>query len=190
MRSSGSKESHESCESITNLVAGILSQGADDVTHLDPPSRKKMPALKILLVDDSVMIRKATSRALSKDGHEVEVAQHGAECLKKLEASKLDSVNRNRFTFNLILMDLQMPVMDGLEATKRIRAMELAMIQEDDGADCTLGTPHIMIIGISANSESEARADCLSSGMDGFIEKPVTTQAFREYYLKLQSASK
>ena len=69
----------------------------------------KIPKLRILLVDDAPMLRKATSRALMKEGHDVEVAHHGAECLKVLESKD--------FAFDLILMDLQMPVMDGLDVT-------------------------------------------------------------------------
>ena len=190
MRSCASKDSsvsHDSCESINNLVAGILGQGNDD-GKLGNSSKLKMPRLKILLVDDSVMIRKTTSRALSRDGHEVEVAQHGAECLKKLEQSKLDSIGCDRFTFNLVLMDLQMPVMDGLEATKRIRALESSMVKDDENDGTEYSNPHITIIGISANSESEAREECVSVGMDGFIEKPLRMKTFNSYCMKLCSS--
>lgn len=188
LRSCVSKESHDSCESINNLVAGFLNQPGDgNGQQGNSTVMMRMPHLKILLVDDSVMIRKATSRALSKDGHEVEVAQHGAECIKKLEQSKLDSIGCDRFTYNLILMDLQMPVMDGLEATKRIRAMESAMVRDDENDGSEYNNPHITIIGISANSKSEARADCVSSGMDGFIEKPLRMNTFKTYYMKLCS---
>jgi CheY-like chemotaxis protein len=141
--------------------------------------KTKIPKLRILLVDDAPMLRKATSRALMKEGHDVEVAHHGAECLKVLESKD--------FAFDLILMDLQMPVMDGLEASQRIRVLEsnrLSMLPSD--ADISLlSNRSIMIIGLSANSESEAREDCMQSGMDGFIEKPLTMKIFRNSYSSL-----
>jgi CheY-like chemotaxis protein len=91
------------------------------------------------------------------------------------------------FAFDLILMDLQMPVMDGLEASQRIRVLEsnrLSMLPSD--ADISLlSNRSIMIIGLSANSESEAREDCMQSGMDGFIEKPLTMKIFRNSYSSL-----
>jgi CheY-like chemotaxis protein len=141
--------------------------------------KTKIPKLRILLVDDAPMLRKATSRALMKEGHDVDVAHHGAECLKVLESKD--------FAFDLILMDLQMPVMDGLEASQRIRVLEgnrLSMMPSD--ADISLlSNRKIMIIGLSANSESEAREDCRQSGMDGFIEKPLTMKLFQDYFLSL-----
>jgi CheY-like chemotaxis protein len=192
-RSYISKESHDSVDNIANLMSGILSQGSADgivISRNFSSKMLKMPHLKILLVDDSVMIRKATSRSLIKEGHEVELAQHGAECLKKLEASKIDLVGSSRFTFDLILMDLQMPVMDGVEATKRIRVLEQLMApDQDDAGRSTPNRPHITIIGISANTVGEAQAECMASGMDGFIEKPLKMITFQEYYLKLVSAA-
>jgi CheY-like chemotaxis protein len=80
-----------------------------------------------------------------------------------------------------------MPVMDGLEASQRIRVLEgnrLSMMPSD--ADISLlSNRKIMIIGLSANSESEAREDCRQSGMDGFIEKPLTMKLFQDYFLSL-----
>ena len=132
--------------------------------------------LRILLVDDSPLIRKATSRSLCKEGHHVEVAQHGAECLKMLAAadmtSETDSTSNLEYGFDLILMDLQMPVMDGIEATRRIRALEESETVAESGPKRAVQR-HITIIGVTANSESEAREDCIDSGMDGFMEKPL-----------------
>ena len=142
---------------------------------------QKLPTfLRVLLVDDSALIRKTTSRSLIKDGHEVDVAQHGAEALKVLEESRVGSQTGD-FGFDLVLMDLHMPVMDGLEATRRIRQLEAAMVNENpDG-----GGSRIMIIGLSANTEGEVKADCLESGMDGFLEKPLKMNKFKKYVAKL-----
>jgi CheY-like chemotaxis protein len=135
--------------------------------------------LKILLVDDSVLIQKTTSRALIKEGHHVEVAQHGAECLEMLEASQLATCV---YDFDLILMDLQMPVMGGLEATRRIRAMEKSATS---GGGTSSSGPHIKIVGVTASTEGEARSDCIDNGMDGFMEKPLVVKQLLAYISKL-----
>ena len=185
-----SRECHDS--GSVNVTSAMLRKtnggGGNSAKAVRCTSPKAaMPHLKILLVDDSVMIRKTTSRTLTKEGHEVEVAQHGAECLKILEASKLASADAGRFPFDLILMDLQMPVMDGLEATERIRALEHSMKPADNEEVGQVELPHIVIIGISAaaNTAGEAAEECLASGMDGFIEKPLRMKVLQEYYSKL-----
>jgi signal transduction histidine kinase/CheY-like chemotaxis protein len=87
-------------------------------------SKQSAPSLsldyRILLVEDSVLIQKTTSRALTSVGCVVDIARHGLECLKMVKEREYD----------FILMDIQMPVMDGIEATKRLREME-AIEQEE-----------------------------------------------------------
>lgn len=147
-----------------------------------PPAAELQPCrkLKILLVDDSPMIRKATSRALVKAGHEVEVAQDGADGIRMLEGSKLSP---HQYGIDLVLMDLQMPVMGGLEATREIRALEETVVQQ-------YGVPasshHVVIIGVTASTAGEARDDCMESGMDGFIEKPLEIVFFQEIVAKMR----
>jgi CheY-like chemotaxis protein len=173
-------------------MTGILKHNDNDILESDeedtPVSDEKAP-LRVLLVDDSILIRKATSRSLLKVGHHVEVAQHGAECLKMLEtSSKLDATGTvEEYGFDLILMDLQMPVMDGYEATKRIRAREILMMPDDETSDDF--PPHIMIIGVTANTAGEARADCIACGMDGFIEKPLKAKTLRKYITALETSA-
>jgi CheY-like chemotaxis protein len=169
--------------SVTPAVISSDSNDTQQNCSYSEVSFQNSPKLRILLVDDSIMIRKATSRSLGKEGYQVEVAQNGAECLKKL-TSTMVAPETVVFEFDLILMDLQMPVMDGLEATRRIRALEhtAKMTSEKTaGGHC----PRIMIIGISANTAGEARDDCMRSGMDGFIEKPLRMEYFQSYFSNL-----
>jgi CheY-like chemotaxis protein len=135
--------------------------------------------LKILLVEDSPLIQKTISRALIREGYEVDIAWNGSECLKMTRNTR----------YNVILMDLQMPIMDGLEACRRLRILEYeAKAKAEEAEDGTgaageagerLWRRHL-IIGISANGDDLARDDALSSGMDDFIPKPVAMSALKD----------
>ncbi len=108
---------------------------------------------KLLLVDDdplNVMVAEALLG--DQDGLEISVAHHGLEAIKMWEEHGYD----------LILMDCQMPVMDGLTASIKLRKKESQME----------GMPHIPIIALTANAQQSDRADCLNAGMDDFLAKP------------------
>jgi CheY-like chemotaxis protein len=94
---------------------------------------------------------------LEKEGYEVKVAQNGAESLALMKA--------NHYQF--VLTDIQMPLMDGLEATRRIREHEAACVV--DG----LSFPSQCIIGMSADSSVETKNQAMSCGMNSFLPKPV-----------------
>jgi signal transduction histidine kinase/CheY-like chemotaxis protein len=106
----------------------------------------------VLVVDDSALILKTTSRMLVKEGFEVETAQNGVEGLQLMRSN----------SYFFVLSDIQMPIMDGLEMAQRIR-----QIEKDEDKH-----PH-HIVGMSANSDAETRDDSLASGMNAFIPKPV-----------------
>ena len=107
--------------------------------------------LSVLLVEDNLINQRVAVRILEKTGHQVSTVNNGVEALERLEKRR----------FDVILMDLQMPVMDGLEATRRIRQKEAA-----DGTR----TP---IIAMTANAMQGDREVCLAAGMDDYIAKPV-----------------
>ena len=107
--------------------------------------------LRILLAEDNPVNRELTVRILSKRGHSVAVAANGKAALEMLETQ----------AFDLILMDVQMPEMDGLEATAAIRKNEAAT-----------GT-RIPIIAMTAHAMKGDRERCLEAGMDGYLSKPV-----------------
>ena len=107
--------------------------------------------LRILLAEDNLVNQKLASRLLENQGHMVIVAGDGAQALDTLAKQ----------SFDLILMDAQMPVMDGFEATAAIRRLE-----EQTRA-------HIPIIAMTAHAMVGDRQRCLKAGMDGYIAKPV-----------------
>lgn len=112
--------------------------------------------LDILLVEDNPINQRLATLLLEKQGHRISIAQHGEEALARLSAER----------FDLTLMDVQMPVLDGLEATRRLRQRE---------AEQKL--PRMPVIAMTANAMVGDREDCLAAGMDGYISKPIQWQA-------------
>ncbi len=107
--------------------------------------------LRVLLAEDNPVNRKLAVKLLERRGHVVEVAENGALALDKWRDGG----------FDLILMDMMMPEMDGLEATRRIRAEEAA------------GGGHVAIVAMTASAMVGDRERCLAAGMDGYVSKPV-----------------
>jgi PAS domain S-box-containing protein len=110
-----------------------------------------LKSFKVLLVEDNLINQKISRVALEKSGCNLEVANNGKEALEKYIKTPYD----------LILMDIQMPVMDGLEATRKIREYEQKMENH-----------HAFIVALTANAMELDRKKALDSGMDGFIPKP------------------
>lgn len=106
---------------------------------------------RILLVDDEPMIREMITMMLARHGCKTEIAESGAEAVEKWENGK----------FDLILMDLQMSEINGLEATRVIRERE------------TGEGKRICIIGLTAHARRDVMDDCLEAGMDRVLTKPV-----------------
>ena len=113
----------------------------------DPDAGRKHP-LRILLVEDLLVNQKLALRMLEKMSYRADLASNGREALESLE----------RQTYDLVLMDVQMPEMDGLDATRRIRAMDL---------------PQPFIVAMTANAMQGDRELCLAAGMDAYISKPI-----------------
>jgi CheY-like chemotaxis protein/HPt (histidine-containing phosphotransfer) domain-containing protein len=120
------------------------------------------PGSRILLAEDNAAAQLITRKRLENQGHEVRVAGNGFEALQILQEDR----------FDLILMDVEMPGMNGLEATRVIRKMEA-----DSGE-------HIPIIAITAYAMKEDREQCLEAGMDNYISKPVN---YQELYHEIKS---
>ncbi len=117
--------------------------------------------LRVLLVEDNIVNRQLASERLLAMGCEVAVATQGEEALLQLATSR----------FDIVLMDCQMPVLDGMSATRRWRE------QEPVGA-------HLPIIALTANAMQGDREACLAAGMDDYLSKPFTAQQLRDALLK------
>jgi two-component system sensor histidine kinase/response regulator len=112
---------------------------------------------RILLVEDNPVNRRLASLILTKAGYEVEVAENGAEAVERLEADPE--------RFSVILMDIQMPVLDGLEATRAIRKRGLTAVP---------------VVAMTARAMSGDRQTCLEAGMNDYITKPIRKEAVLE----------
>ncbi len=108
--------------------------------------------LSILLVEDNMLNQRIVTFSLKKYKHEVYIANNGLEAVEQFQKS----------AFDVILMDIMMPIMDGLEATKQIRSIE-------EENKVKKRTP---IIAITANTMDNDRDKCISYGMDEFMAKP------------------
>ena len=120
--------------------------------HVSPRSAPTpAPSLRILLAEDNAVNRVVARRLLENQGHQVALATTGREALAAL----------GRDTYDVVLMDVQMPDLDGFATTRAIRAME-----KDTGR-------HQQIIALTANAMSGDRERCLHAGMDGYLTKPI-----------------
>jgi len=125
--------------------------------------------LRILVAEDNAVNQRLLVRILEKQGHAVTLAGNGREALSALEAGTL---------FDVVLMDVQMPEMDGFEATAAIRARE-----KDTGA-------HVPIVALTAHALKGDREACLAAGMDEYLTKPIRTPELLEVITRLSSDAK
>ncbi|HKD35511.1 MAG TPA: response regulator, partial [Pirellulales bacterium] len=126
----------------------------DRAAALAPSERRQVGSLKLLLAEDSVVNQKLAVALLERAGHYVTVAQNGRIAVDRVAAEP----------FDVVLMDVQMPVMDGLEATAAIRFRE-----KESGQ-------HVPIIAMTAHAMKGDREQCLAAGMDGYVAKPIRAE--------------
>jgi signal transduction histidine kinase/CheY-like chemotaxis protein len=129
-------------------LAAPSSQHASLLCTVESPAPKP---LRILVAEDNAVNQRLCLRLLQSRGHDVQIAANGLEVLSLVAQS----------AFDLILMDIQMPIMDGLEATTKLRADE-----QQSGH-------HIPIYAVTANAMQGDREHYLNSGMDGYLSKPI-----------------
>ena len=134
---------------ITEVKQNVISQKIEELVQKDK-IHKELKDLKILLVEDNLINQKITLLTLKPLVHSIDTASNGKEALDRFGTNN----------FDLILMDIQMPVMSGLVAAEKIRALEVTTHS------------HVPIIAITANAMIGDKEKCLSAGIDDYISKP------------------
>jgi PAS domain S-box-containing protein len=155
------------CSQLVSLMQGSIwveseeGQGSQfyftACFQLPPSAAPSVGHLRILLVEDNIVNQRVACRLLQKAGHNVTLAANGREALSALETCN--------WQVDAILMDVQMPEMDGLEATRAIRRHEAV----------TRG--HLPIIALTAHTTKSDEESCLEAGMDKFLTKPINQDA-------------
>ncbi len=143
------------------------SRSAGLITRHAIRERRAAASRRILLAEDNPVNQALAVRLLEKRGHTVVVAANGREALAALENE----------AFDLVLMDVQMPEMDGFEATAAIRKLEKAV------------GGHLPIIAMTAHAMKGDEERCLAAGMDGYIPKPIRPQQFLDMLESLSEAA-
>ncbi len=156
-------------QKLFQMIEKLLSvtTGGDDNGTAEPTQivtqysvREEMKrASSLLLAEDNPVNQKLASMMLKKAGYRVKIANNGREALERFKADPNG--------YHLIFMDIQMPEMDGIEATKNIRAFEATRQQEDTR------NGRIPIVAMTANTMAKDRKSCLDAGMDDYIPKPL-----------------
>jgi CheY-like chemotaxis protein len=137
---------------------GAPAPAAERIPLSAPAPDTARPGLRILLAEDNVVNQKLVTRLLENRGHTVVLAEDGRAALAAID----------REPFDVVLMDVQMPEMGGLEATAAIRAREQAT-----GA-------HLPVVAITAHAMKGDEERCLAAGMDGYVSKPIQPAALIE----------
>jgi signal transduction histidine kinase/CheY-like chemotaxis protein len=141
--------------------SGEAMPPSDDLVDTPPA---KVHGLSILVAEDNDINALLARALLTKLGHRPVIAANGEAALDSWIAAEAAGA-----PYDLVLMDVQMPEMDGIEATRRIRAMETAR-----------RLPRTPVIALTANALPDEREACLNAGMDGFIAKPLDRDRFAE----------
>jgi CheY-like chemotaxis protein len=135
-------------DELLGALRGLLQPVVGDVA--EPQAQPPRRSLRILLAEDNVVNQRLAGRLLEKQGHTVTVVATGGEAVAAQRSSAHD----------LMLMDLQMPDLDGLEATALIRG-------------CEQPGRHVPIVAVTAHAMKGDRERCLAAGMDGYLTKPL-----------------
>ncbi len=150
---------------LTALGVGVTR--AEVVLGQDQEAGTAVPSLRVLLAEDSRANQRVASVLLGKEGHEVVIAKDGRKAVDAAVSQ----------TFDLVLMDLQMPVMDGFEASERIRQHEKQT-----------GAARVPIIALTAHALDRDHVKCLAVGMDDFLSKPFRLHELRRVISRFSSA--
>jgi two-component system, sensor histidine kinase and response regulator len=136
---------------LLEMLRSVLSKSTSSGLVTRHTLQRAASPLKILLAEDNVVNRKVATKLLERAGHSVLAVEDGREAVTTLERER----------FDLVLMDVQMPVLDGFEATACIRARE------------QITGERVPIIALTAHAMKGYREQCLAGGMDGYVSKPI-----------------
>ena len=139
------------------LMTAIGQRQAEPEDRILPAATSDFRGKCILLVEDNELNREIAVEILNEYGFLVDTAENGAEAVEKVKKSKPGG-------YDLVLMDVQMPVMNGYEATRRIRALNDPVLSK------------IIILAMTANAFDEDRKEALEYGMNGFLSKPIVVE--------------
>jgi two-component system, sensor histidine kinase and response regulator len=156
---------------LFEAISRVLGASPSKSDAPEPIRRQIVPKatrLRVLLAEDNAVNQKIACRFLEKEGHHVTLASDGRQALAAIE----------RENFDVVLMDVQMPEMDGFEATAAIRALE-----RDTGK-------HLPIIAMTAHAMAGDRERCLAAGMDNYIAKPINARALIEVLQQFSDAAR
>jgi CheY-like chemotaxis protein len=152
---------------LFNLLAGILSEASPAQPVAQPAgvdtSLAERAPLQILLAEDNAFNQKLAVHILGQMGYRPDLAANGVETLDAVERRELAGES-----YDVILMDVQMPEMDGFAATRAIREKE------------ALTGEHIPVIAMTAYAMRGDKERCLEAGMDGYLAKPLKMQEFQD----------
>eukprot|EP01031_Cornospumella_fuschlensis_P026913 gene26913-32522_t len=179
---SASGTSHSSGVLVPAAFSYSMAEDTE-MTAVDPMSslsedKSSTGKPRVLLVDDTTSIVKMTAMMLRMHDFNVTVAMNGAAAIDLVEdyyAKATQYGSPSDLPFDIILMDLQMPIMDGIEATRRLRRWEADGVTSR-GKRVTRGKS-LKIIGLSANSDDEVLEETKKVGFDGFIPKPFSVKS-------------
>ncbi len=164
-------------QKLFNMVGQLLGEKTEEkkeeITTQHTLKEEIKHAVRILLVEDNPVNQKLASKMLTKAGYQVEVAVNGKEAVEMYKSSGVrgqgSGARGKEEGYDLIFMDIQMPVMDGIEATEAIRNLESQSAIQNPQPKIT----RIPIIAMTANVMEGDREICLEAGMDYYIPKPI-----------------
>ena len=182
------KKVEESSIKIGKTTHGLAEGRKQEISTQLTLNEGIKQSVRILLVEDNPVNQKLASKMLTKAGYQVEIANNGQEAVKMYKKSVnghegkevrkegMGESKTGRYSF--IFMDMQMPVMDGLEATKLIRNLECGLWNDLNAEQSEIRNPkseiiRVPIIAMTANTMEGDREKCLEAGMDDYIPKPI-----------------
>ena len=144
------------CQTLTRVISEWKEPSRNPIVRRVRPAVAAPKPFRVLIAEDNLVNQKVTAKQLSKLGFEADVVANGVEALQALD----------RIPYDLILMDCQMPEMDGYQASLRIRGLPDARART-------------IIIALTANAMTGDKEKCIEAGMDDYVSKPVRLDELR-----------